>query len=97
MKALFSALLFLFLCSTVWGQEWGQVSAEELVMTKIEEDPEADAIIPRSIRTVFSFYYLSDMKWRVDLNHVICKHRLPPILPDIPCRIIFFTIIEDMN
>ena len=97
MKASFSALLLLFLCFTVSGQEWGRISTEELALTKIEEDPEVNAVIPMSISTVSIFYCHSDMKWKVGPNHVICRHHSPLILPDIPCRIIFFTIIEDMN
>jgi hypothetical protein len=45
MKSSFFILFCLLLFGEVSSQEWGEVSAQELAMTRIEEDPEADAVI----------------------------------------------------
>jgi hypothetical protein len=45
MKIVFFVLSCLLVCTNVFGQDWGKVSAEELAMTGIKEDPEADAVI----------------------------------------------------
>lgn len=73
MKVLFFILFCLPLFTSVYSQDWGKVSAEELSLTGIKEDPEADAVI---------LFDRGEIITTSDFNMIFKRHRRIKILTE---------------